>query len=111
MAYFCARRTVAFEQLAVDYYAAAYARAESDEYAVFIVLARAEFRLAEGRRIGVVGDFYRDAYPFFQLACKGIVAQIEVARKHQNAVFAVDYAGAADAHVRVFLVDAALFEH
>ena len=59
MARFSARALYASEYLAVDYYAAAHARAESDEYQIVIALAAAEAIFAERRDIGVVVDEYR----------------------------------------------------
>ena len=78
--------SAALKELPVDYYSAAHARSERYKHAVGIFLARAERRLAERRRVGVVGDLDRQSRNLGKLLRERIIFQPEISRKQHGSV-------------------------
>ena len=92
---FGARGFITLEQLAAYDYAAAYTRAERNEHAVLISLARAELCLAERRGVRVVGYFNGKIDPFLNVFRKREIFEFQITRNNNGTVFGIYNAGAA----------------
>ena len=89
---FCARALSAFEQLAVDYEAAAHASAEGDEHDIVISLARAEYLFSQSGAVGVVVYLYRNIEILFEFVHDGNVFEGNVVAVTYNAAYGIDRA-------------------
>ena len=92
-----ARGMPAFEELALDDNAAAYARAQRDEHGIFIIFPRAAKTFAERRRVRIVKDVRFQPRRLFHRLCERRVVPAQIIAVYDDAVLAVDRAGRTDA--------------
>ena len=71
MSEFRARRFISFEKFSAYNYSPADSGPEGNEYAVAVILSRAELCFAESRGVRVVRYFYRNMHSFLNEFCKG----------------------------------------
>ena len=94
MTYLGAGGRAAFIEFAVDYDAAADARAERDEDGIFKVFTGAETRFAERCGVCVVCHLYRHAEALCKLIAEREISQSEISGEFDHPPRTFDHAGA-----------------
>ena len=94
------RRFISFQQLTFGNNTAADTRTERQKHYVFLALRRAEFRFAERRNVGVVGNLHLQARQIRNRFTDTEILPLQVIRINNVPRFAIDHTG--HAHAKPF---------